>query len=225
MRSFSHLNGNLVTLESRGLFNILILFKKCLFFHEWSHFICLRPCSLHETTLGQLLDLVGRDATVLPGEKKNVQLNQVQWRHAIAHGQSDRSPLMNATPSLSSASAVTVATPLWPAAQQCPLTPRRVDLWPEGHQAGSGGHLLLEDSKSTSLIGYHLPFPYPHLCNWHIDQLALCTLLAAPYPVYIVSEAGVWDVYTPFCKGLFVCMKQSWVWIYEGGRGQISLNV
>lgn len=70
MRSFSHLNGNLVTLESRGLFNILILFKKCLFFHEWSHFICLRPCSLHETTLGWLLDLVGRDATVLPGEKK-----------------------------------------------------------------------------------------------------------------------------------------------------------
>lgn len=151
--------------------------------------------------------------------KKKVQLNQVEWRHAIAHRQSDRSPLMNATPSLSLASAVTVATPLWPAAQQCPLTPRRVDLWPEGHQAGSGGHLLLEDSKSTSLIGYHLPFPYPHLCNWHIDQLALCTLLAAPYPVYIVSEAGVWDVYTPFCKGVFVCMKQSWVCIYGGGQG------
>lgn len=41
------------------------------------------------------------------------------------------------------------------------------------------GQLPLEDCKSTSLIGYHSPFPYPHLCNWRIDQLDLCTLLAA----------------------------------------------
>lgn len=60
----------------------------------------------------------------------------------------------------------------------------RGDLWPEGPQMGSGGQLSLEDSKSTSAIGYYLPFPYPHLFNWHIDQLALCTLFAAIYSVY-----------------------------------------
>lgn len=60
-----------------------------------------------------------------------------------------------------------------------PSDPWSVDLWPEGHQIGSGGQLLLEDSESSSLIGYDLPFPYLHLGNWHIDQVVLCLLLAA----------------------------------------------
>lgn len=85
-----------------------------------------------------------------------------------------------------------------------------------GGGGGAEGQLLLEDSKSTSLIGYHLPFPYPHLCNWRIDKLDLCTLLAAPSPVYsgqsVVLEAGVRHVITSllicFCKGVFVCVKQ-----------------
>ena len=118
IRSFSYVNGNLVTLKSEKLFNILIRFQNVFFkkingdtSFAWSRAV------LHEITLGRQLDLVGRDATaVLPGRKKNVQRNQVEWRHAIAHGQSDRAPLVIATPNLSPASAVTVATPLWPAA-------------------------------------------------------------------------------------------------------------
>lgn len=129
-------------------------------------------------------------------------------------------PLL-ATPGRCSASAVTIATPFWPAAWQCPLTPGEVTFGLrviKGGGGGAEGQLLLEDSKSTSLIGYHLPFPYPHLCNWRIDQLDLCTLLAAPSPVYsgqsVVLEAGVRDVITSllicFCKGVFVCVKQWW---------------
>lgn len=56
--------------------------------------------------------------------------------------------------------------PWWPLAQR---------VRKRGHGFSSGKKTV----KSTSLIGYHLPFPYPHPCNWHIDQLA---------PLHIVSS-------------------------------------
>lgn len=49
MRSFSHLNGNLVTLESKGLFNILIPFQNVCFFMNgvtsfaWGRAVCMKP--------------------------------------------------------------------------------------------------------------------------------------------------------------------------------------
>lgn len=90
-----------------------------------------------------------------------------------------------------------------------PSDPRRGDLWPENYQWGGGiqrGQLLLEDCKSTSLIGYHSPFPYPHLCNWRIDQLDLCTLLAAGRSLAL--EAGCEMLSCSFSYrgvSLFVC--------------------
>lgn len=88
--------------------------------------------------------------------------------------------LLVATPRQSSASAVTIATPLSPGSHTAmPSDLWRGDLWPWGHQTGSGGRLLPEDSESTSMIGYHLPFLYPHLCNWHIDKLALLHIVSS----------------------------------------------
>lgn len=79
--------------------------------------------------------------------------------------------------------------------------PWRGDLWPGGRRMGSGGRLLLEDSKSTSLIGYHLPFPYPHLCNWRIDQLALLHIVSSTLSslrrLKCSMEAAIPDIYVP----------------------------
>lgn len=68
----------------------------------------------------------------------------------------------------------------WPSAWPSPLTPGGLTFGLRIIRGEGGvGQLSLEDNKSTSLIGYHSPFPYPHLCNWRIDQLDL---------LYIVSS-------------------------------------
>lgn len=80
-----------------------------------------------------------------------------------------------------------------------PLGSRRVDLWPgwggHGWMGVRRGQLMLEDCKTTSPTVCHLPSPYSHLGNRHIERVALCTLLAASYPVYTGAKFGAADRY------------------------------
>lgn len=138
---------------------------KWCFFYKWGKFVIKR------------LDEILNTPTVL----WNLCLwNKFSTITSLLRSATQQSPFSTWTPrsDISAASAVAMAMPLWSVHGMTP-DPWRDDLWPEGHHTGLEGQLLLEDSKSTSPIGYHLPFLYPHLYNWHIDQLALCTLLAA----------------------------------------------
>lgn len=141
-----------------------------------------------------------------------VQLEQVELNHIAA--QSIRGGhFFSWIPHL--ASGVTIAMP---------SDPHRGNLWPEGHQTGSEGHLWLEDSKSTSLIGYNLPFPYLHLCNWHIDQLTpFHTVSSTSLSLYSAKfniEVAVHDSFKGALnrKGfLYFCLHWGTCKIHKGG--------